>query len=95
MLTTTAATLKAILCFIDPENTPKIAYDNDALALPLIAKIKPLIGDKDGSQEIQLDFSLEETELLEQFNGVCALISEVFSNVQFVTGKMLNHNFKF
>ncbi len=34
--TPTAATLRAVLCFLDPENTPKIAYDNDLLAMPLI-----------------------------------------------------------
>lgn len=35
-LTCTAGSLRAILCFIDPTNTPKIAYDDDSLIESLI-----------------------------------------------------------
>jgi len=74
----TAATLRAVLCFIDPQNTPKIAYDNDSLAIPLINKIKEMVGEKDGSQSVYCRFSEEEQNLLEQYQGCCENISSIF-----------------
>jgi hypothetical protein len=80
---TTAATLKAVLCYIDPEQTPKIAYDRDDMAEPLIKKVKKALGDRDGSQDVGISFndSEEEKELKRQFQGVCKLISEIFHDV--------------
>jgi len=78
---TTAATLKAVLCFIDAENTPKIAYDNDSYAKPLADKLKRAIGDKDGSQNVSLTFSYGEEELERQFNGVCKNIKSIFETL--------------
>lgn len=85
MLNITASTLKAILCFIDPENTPKIAYDDDSLAIPLINKIKDALGDRDGSQSVYISFNNDEDELLRQFNGVCGNIKGIFNSVEYCT----------
>lgn len=77
----TAATLRAVLLFLDPVNTPKIAYDDDTLAEPLIAKLKDAIGDKDGSQNVTLSFNEDERPLQIQFEGVCGAMSSIFSNL--------------
>ena len=77
--TTTAGTLRAILCYIDANNTPKIAYDKDEYAEPLANKIKKAVGDKDGSQSVFISFSNDEEELERQFRGVCKGIGEIFS----------------
>ena len=53
----TAATLKAILCYINSGKTPQIAYDRDDLAIPLIEKIASSIGDKAGSENVSVCFS--------------------------------------
>ena len=80
----TASTLKAILCYIDPESTPKIAYDKDEYAQPLIDKVKNAVGDNDGSNSVSISFDEEEEkELLRQFNGVCKNINSIFNNVIF------------
>ena len=77
----TAGTIRAILAFINPNNTPKIAYDNNEYAEPLINKLIDCIGDKDGSQEVYLSFNAEEQELSRQFFGVCNNISIIFTNI--------------
>jgi hypothetical protein len=77
----TAATLKAILCYINAEKTPKIAYDRDDMALPLIMKIKEALGDSDGSESICISFGYDETELERQFYGVCKNIGEIFTSI--------------
>lgn len=79
---TTASTLKAVLCYIDPDLTPKIAYDNDKYAQPLIDKVKKALGDKDGSQDVYISFSGDEQELQRQFSGVCGNIKSTFDFVQ-------------
>ena len=76
-----AATLKAILCYIDAEKTPKIAYDKDEYAKPLADKIKEAIGDSDGSQSIWISFRDDENELKRQFLGVCENVGEIFGNI--------------
>lgn len=78
MISTTAGTLKAILAYIDPTNTPKIAYDRDDLAIPLIEKIKGQIGDKDGSQFAYISFDKGEKELEYQFHKICDNIASIF-----------------
>jgi hypothetical protein len=87
MLNTTASALKSMLCFIDAEKTPKIAYDNDEMILPLIEKIKNALGDRDGSQNVYINFNNDEDEkeLLRQFNGVCRNIKSVFSSIEHCT----------
>jgi hypothetical protein len=82
----TASTLKAILCYIDPKNTPKIAYDRDDLAEELIAKIKEAVGNHDGSESVSINFDWSEGELERQFLGVCKNISFIFDD--------LSHMFK-
>ena len=77
----TAATLRAILCYIDPENTPKIAYDRDDLAEELIAKVKEAVRDRDGSEDVSITFDWSETELQRQFFGVCKNISFIFTGL--------------
>ncbi|NQU83637.1 MAG: hypothetical protein HQ536_02905 [Parcubacteria group bacterium] len=77
----TAATLKAILCYIDPEKTPKIAFDDDSFAEELGNKIKEALGDRDGSQTVTICFNNGEKELKRQFDGVCKNIKEVFKSI--------------
>ena len=77
----TASTLRAILCYIDPEHTPKIAYDRDDLAEELIAKVKEAVGDKDGSMDVSITFDWSETELQRQFFGVCKNIAFIFNDL--------------
>jgi hypothetical protein len=77
----TAATLKAILCYIDAEQTPKIAYDNDEYAKPLADKIKRALGDRDGSQDVCISFGYDEAELERQFAGVCKNIKTIFESI--------------
>ena len=87
MITMTASTLKAVLCYIDPENTPKIAYDDDSYAELLITKVKNALFDRDGSQAVTIHFKDNETELLRQFRGVCVNIRKTFGNVIFCIGE--------
>jgi hypothetical protein len=77
----TASTLKAILCYIDAEKTPKIAYDRDDMAIPLADKIKQALGDRDGSQEVCISFGYDEAELERQFGGVCKNIKTIFESI--------------
>jgi hypothetical protein len=83
----TAATLKAMLCYIDPEKTPKIAFDRDDMAIPLANKIKEALGDSDGSQNVSISFndSAEDKELKRQFRGVCENIAEIFNDVYLIS----------
>lgn len=83
----TASALKAVLCFIDPESTPKIAYDKDKYALILIEKIKITLQDKDGSTKLLFVFHKGEEELLRQFNGVCKNIKKIFNNIEHCTAR--------
>jgi hypothetical protein len=83
----TASTLRAILCYIDAEHTPKIAYDNTEYAEPLIKKIKDAVGDKDGSENVCISFAYGETELERQFFGVCSNIAEIFSFIKGISGE--------
>lgn len=85
MLFMRASTLKAILCYIDPTATPKIAYDRDDLAEPLIAKVKNALGDRDGSQEVHISFNDDEAELQRQFSGVCENIGHIFTSLSEMT----------
>ena len=78
---TRASTLKAILCYIDADKTPKIAYDNDELVQPLIDKVKNALGDSDGSQDVHISFDYEEEELERQFVGVCGNIGSIFGTL--------------
>jgi hypothetical protein len=78
---TTASTLKAILCYIDAEKTPKIAYDRDDMAIPLIKKVKEALGDRDGSQDVSISFGYGEEELERQFSGVCENIEQIFNDI--------------
>ena len=87
MLNTTASSLKAILCFIDAEKTPKIAFDKDEYAKPLADKLKEAIGDRDGSQSVSLSWYEGEEELQRQFNGVCSNIKSVFDQLEYCTNE--------
>lgn len=78
----TAATLRSILCFIDPTNTRKIAYDKDEYAEPLRNKIKESLYDRDGSQDVSITFTSDESELKRQFKGVCGNISSIYQQLK-------------
>lgn len=84
-LHTTASTLLAVLAYIDPEQTPKIAYDKDELAIPLILKVKEAVGGKDGSQRVSLCFDPDESELRRQFSGICNNISDIMRTAHQMT----------
>lgn len=90
MINLTASALRAILCFLDPVNTPKIAYDNDALAIPLIEKIKMAVGNRDGSQSVSISFDDDEKELAQQFYGVVKNIKSVFDQIEYIAEAMYN-----
>ena len=79
---TTAGALKAILCFVDPTQTPKIAYDKDEYATPLIAKLTNAIGIYDGSRPVTLNFNEDEIELMRQFNGICGNIKNIIGTLE-------------
>lgn len=81
MISTTASTLRAVLAYCDPNNTPKIAYDRDDLALPLIEKIKAQLGERDGTQHAWISFDKEEAELERQFHHICDNISSIFETI--------------
>lgn len=83
MLNCTAAGLRAILCFIDAQNTPKIAFDNDSLAIPLANKIKEALGNRDGSQSVYISWNEEDSEIVKQFHGVCKNIKSVFDQLEY------------
>lgn len=83
----TASTLRAMLCYIDAEHTPKIAYDKTEYALALIEKIKNAVGDKDGSEDVTISFSYSEDELERQFYGVCSNIAEIFGFIKGISGE--------
>ncbi len=85
MIQTTASTLLAVLAYIDPDNTPKIAYDRDDLALPLINKIKEAVGDSDGSMSVSLSFDDNEEDLKYQFSMICTNISSIFETIHSLT----------
>jgi hypothetical protein len=78
---TTASVLKAMLCFIDPTTTPKIAFDREDMVEPLIAKVKECLGDRDGSQEVIVTFRDGDEEVKRQFVGVCDNIGAIFSTI--------------
>lgn len=81
----TAASLRAILCFIDPKTTPPIACYNDKLAGALADKIKEAlnncIGPCDGSQSVTITFYVNEGELHKEFTGVCGLMKDIFTKL--------------
>ena len=81
-----AATLRAVLCYIDPEHTPKIAYDKDEYSEPLIRKVKEAVGERDGSDDVFISFQDDEHELARQFAGVCKSIGSVMDSVVFCMG---------
>jgi hypothetical protein len=86
----TAASLRAILCYIDPNNTPKIAFDTDDVTVinTLIERLRDCLRDKDGSETVILKFDMDkefDRELLRQFNGVCGLIRDIFDHLKFTS----------
>ena len=74
-----------MLCFIDSDTTPKIAFDRDDLAEPLIAKVKQAVGDHEGSESVFISFGPDEKELGRQFHGVCTRITQAFEAVVYCT----------
>jgi len=87
ILHTTASSIKAILCYIDAEKTPKIAFDKNEYAIPLANKLKEALGESDGSQPVMICFRDGEEELVRQFNGVCGNIQSAFDSLVFCTRK--------
>lgn len=78
----TAASLRAVICYIDSGVTPPIAFDKDALAYLLARKLRETLGDKGGSQPVCLIFNGEEAELQRQFEGVCWNIYGIFGQLK-------------
>lgn len=78
----TAATLRAVLCYVDSGITPSIAFDRDDLAYPLARKLRETLRDKGGSQPVMLIFNGDEAELQRQFEGVCWSIHDIFTQLK-------------
>jgi len=78
---TTAGVIRAILAIIDPEQTPKIAWKRDELALPLINKLKESVGDRDGSLRASIWWNDEDAEIQKELAGICGNMSEIFSSL--------------
>ena len=62
-LTLTAATLRAMLCYVDSGVTRAIAYDRDDMAKPLAEKIRGAVGEAGGSQLVTIAFDDSEHDL--------------------------------
>jgi len=77
----TAATLRAMLCYVESGITPTIAYDNDELAQPLADKLKDAVGNKGGSQSVVISFHDYEWELQRQFENIAGNISDIFKGM--------------
>jgi hypothetical protein len=80
-LNVTAATLRAMLCYVRSGKTPTIAYDNDAFAELLANKLEEAVGDRAGSEPVSIFFSSDERELFRQFQGCASGISGIFSTL--------------
>lgn len=81
-LTTTAGILKAMLCFVDPKNTPKITsldYDRNQL---FINKLNDTINDKDGTERVAISFNRNETDLMVEFQEICGHIASTFNSFE-------------
>jgi hypothetical protein len=78
---TTASTLLAMLCYVESGKTAPIAYDDDAMAAPLAAKLKEAVGERGGSQSATIYFSDEEDALFRQFQGCAKNVMEIFSQL--------------
>lgn len=87
----TAATLRAMLCYIAPEGKPKIAYNDDALAEPLFNKINSAVGTSSGSDKCSVTFNFsvsgefdknrEERLVYHQFRGIVQEIYSIFNTI--------------
>jgi hypothetical protein len=80
-LTCSPVVLNAVLCFISSGTGPDIAYDNRDLAKPLIDKIRASVKNKTSGDIAELDFSDEEADLQEQFEGIIHNISFIFDRI--------------
>jgi hypothetical protein len=79
----TAATLRAVLCYINSGVTPNIAYDRDELAVPLADKLKASLGELGGgSQPCALMFTDDEKELRRQFEHIRMNIESIFHQLK-------------
>lgn len=78
----TAASLRAVLCYIASGQTPAIAYDRDDMAKPLADKLTEACNSHHGSIGIMLHFSEEETELQRQFEGCVSNIEGIFRQLK-------------
>lgn len=70
-----------MLAYIDPEGGPQIAYDDDSLAAPLVAKVKEAVGEYQGSQGVFIAFNNHERALYKQFQGIAQHISGIFAAI--------------
>jgi len=77
ILNCTAASLRAVLCYVDSGVTTTIAYDDDSLAEPLARKLEDTLGKKGGSQSVTLVFGAREEALERQFECVCSSIGAI------------------
>jgi len=74
----TVAMLRAVLCYINPKKTEKIAFDGEDISLSLIKKIKEIVGENDGSTIVEFKFDENEEELARQFTEIVAIIRKNF-----------------
>jgi len=64
---------------------PKIAYDKDEYAEPLINRVKESVGSHDGNQEVSITFLQGEEELQRQFSKICLNMGQIFDFISHCT----------
>jgi len=80
ILHTTAASLKAVLAYTNPEKTSKISDENDEMADKINKKLLEALGDADGSEAVTLSFGRDEDDLAKEFGYICKNIASIFRN---------------
>lgn len=71
-----------MLCYIASGVTPDIAYDRDEYAKPLAEKLRTALGERGGSQPVEIHFGEEEAELRRQFEGCAYHIAEIWEEMK-------------
>ena len=78
----TAASLRALLCYLNSGVTVDIAFDKDELAPALIEKVKNAVGARGGSQGVSIHFGEDDQELKRQFEGCASHVEAIFKGLK-------------
>lgn len=88
LILTTARALQVILnCYIDCPSSPKVAFDNDELAIPLIARLRSDLGKNFGDtpRVIRFEENEQDHQLRSQFVGIVGNVVDIFQSHKHVT----------